>query len=126
MQTKEVVDKFGSDSAQPLLDSVLEHMGSMYTSLGKPEEALPYYQRSLKIQEELHGKDLGAPPLSHPCTVIASIEMGHNSWPIFAKSYSGSSVIVWMTVSTDVEICFNRSRQPTDSEGVVGTGHHIQ
>jgi tetratricopeptide (TPR) repeat protein len=56
-ETKEVVDKFGSDSAQPLLDSVLEHMGSMYTSLGKPEEALPYYQRSLKIQEELHGKE---------------------------------------------------------------------
>jgi tetratricopeptide (TPR) repeat protein len=56
-ETKEVVDKLGSDSAQPLLDSVLEHMGSMYTSLGKPEEALPYYQRSLKIQEELHGQD---------------------------------------------------------------------
>jgi hypothetical protein len=36
-------------------------MGSMYTSLGKPEEALPYYQRSLKIQEELHGKDLEHP-----------------------------------------------------------------
>jgi hypothetical protein len=33
-------------------------MGSKYTSLGKPEEALPYYQRRLKIQEELHGKDL--------------------------------------------------------------------
>jgi hypothetical protein len=61
MQTKEVVDKLDSDSAQPLLDSVLEHMGSMYTSLGKPEEALPYYQRSLKIQEELHGKDLEHP-----------------------------------------------------------------
>ncbi len=58
MQTKEVVDKLGSDSAQPLLNSVLEHMGSMYTSLGKPEEALPHYQRSLKIQEELYGKDL--------------------------------------------------------------------
>ncbi len=61
MQTKEVVDKLDSDSAQPLLDSVLEHMGSMYTFLGKPEEALPNYQRSLKIQEELHGKDLEHP-----------------------------------------------------------------
>ncbi|CAK9227021.1 unnamed protein product [Sphagnum troendelagicum] len=39
-ETKEVLDKLGSDSAQPQLDSVLEHMGSMtYTSLGKPEEA---------------------------------------------------------------------------------------
>ncbi|CAK9222254.1 unnamed protein product [Sphagnum troendelagicum] len=57
-ESKEVVDKLGSDSAQPLFKRVLEHMGSKYTSLGKPEEALPYYQRSLKIQEELHGKDL--------------------------------------------------------------------
>jgi hypothetical protein len=58
VQTKEVVEKLGSDSAQPLFKRVLEHMGSKYISLGKPEEALPYYQRSLKVQEELHGKDL--------------------------------------------------------------------
>ncbi len=51
VQTKEVVDKLGSDSAQPLFNRVLEHMDSKYTSLGKPEEALPHYQRSSRSKK---------------------------------------------------------------------------
>ena len=40
---------------QPLADKILEHMGSMYTALGKPAEGLLYYLRSVQIQEELVG-----------------------------------------------------------------------
>ncbi|CAO2838599.1 unnamed protein product [Amaranthus hypochondriacus] len=39
-----------------LLDSVLIHMGSMYSSLGKSEKSFLMYQRALKILENLHGK----------------------------------------------------------------------
>lgn len=39
-----------------LLDSVLVHMGSMYSSLGKPEKSKLMYQRALKLLETLHGK----------------------------------------------------------------------
>lgn len=46
------------NTMQPLGDSILEHMGSMYTALGKPEEGLPLYLKSLEIQEELLGKGL--------------------------------------------------------------------
>jgi hypothetical protein len=48
----------GIDSLQPLADRILEHMGSMFTELGKPEEGLPLYLKSLEIQEDLVGKYL--------------------------------------------------------------------
>ena len=38
-----------------LLDSVLIHMGSLYSSLGKSERSFLMYQRALKILENLHG-----------------------------------------------------------------------
>ncbi|BBN15535.1 hypothetical protein MPTK1_6g20350 [Marchantia polymorpha subsp. ruderalis] len=54
-QTKEILDDISSP--HPLLDNILEHVGSMYTGIGKPEEALPCYLRSLDIQESVFGKD---------------------------------------------------------------------
>ncbi|KAH9329598.1 hypothetical protein KI387_001706, partial [Taxus chinensis] len=54
-QIKEIMANVGNH--EPLVDRILEHMGSMYTALEKPEEALPLYIRSLKIQEGILGKD---------------------------------------------------------------------
>ncbi|CAK9865259.1 unnamed protein product [Sphagnum jensenii] len=57
IQIREVVEKVGINSMQPLVDGILEHVGGMYTALGKPEEGLPFYLSSLEIQEELLGQD---------------------------------------------------------------------
>lgn len=54
----------GVDSTTPLADSILEHVGSMYTALGKPAEGLPFFVRSVDIQEELLGKVIVPPFLS--------------------------------------------------------------
>lgn len=56
LQIKELMEDIGIDSLQPLADRVLEHTGSMYTELGKPEEGLPLILKSLEIQEDLVGK----------------------------------------------------------------------
>lgn len=55
MQTKDLMEIVGIDSKQPLIDRILEHMGSMYTALGKPDEGLPFYLKSIEIQEHLLG-----------------------------------------------------------------------
>lgn len=60
LQIKDLMEDVGIDSLQPLADRILQHMGSMYTELGKPEEGLPFYLKSLEIQEDLVGK------YSHP------------------------------------------------------------
>ncbi|XP_021774958.1 nephrocystin-3-like [Chenopodium quinoa] len=49
-----IVDCLKDD--EMLLDSVLIHMGSMYSSLEKSEKSMLMYQRALKILENLHGK----------------------------------------------------------------------
>ncbi|KAL2619896.1 hypothetical protein R1flu_000101 [Riccia fluitans] len=54
-QAKELLDDIRSP--HQLLDNVLEHVGSMYTGIGKPEEGLPCYLRSLSIQEGVYGMD---------------------------------------------------------------------
>eukprot|EP01018_Ginkgo_biloba_P013746 Gb_27651 [translate_table: standard] len=54
-QMKEIIVNVGNH--EPLVDSILEHMANMYTTLEKPEEALPLYTRSLEIQEGVLGKD---------------------------------------------------------------------
>ncbi|KAL3681915.1 hypothetical protein R1sor_024871 [Riccia sorocarpa] len=54
-QAKELLDDIRSP--HKLLDNVLEHVGSMYTGIGKPEEGLPFYLRSLSIQEGVYGMD---------------------------------------------------------------------
>lgn len=56
-QTKDLMEIVGIDSKQPLIDRILEHMGSMYTALGKPDEGLPFYLKSIEIQEHLLGEE---------------------------------------------------------------------
>jgi len=50
------MDFVGIDWKQPLMDRILEHVGSMYTALGKPAEGLPFYLKSVEIQEHVLGK----------------------------------------------------------------------
>ncbi|XP_057472742.1 uncharacterized protein LOC130761262 [Actinidia eriantha] len=50
----EVIDGLKDD--EPLLDSILTHMGSMYSSLGKFEKSVLAYRRSLEISESEYGK----------------------------------------------------------------------
>ncbi|KAI3990737.1 hypothetical protein MKX01_023037, partial [Papaver californicum] len=56
---------------EPLLDSVLMHMGSMYTNLEKFEEAMLVYQRGLAILEGLFGKS--SPYLVTPLLGMAKV-----------------------------------------------------
>lgn len=51
---KEVVDSLKDDA--PHLDSILMHMGSMYATLNKFEEALDTYQRAVYIVEKTYGE----------------------------------------------------------------------
>lgn len=53
-QLKEIMDDL--DDGVPLMDSILMHMGSMYTDLGKFEDALLVYGRGLRILEGELGK----------------------------------------------------------------------
>lgn len=53
-QLDEVVDSLRDD--EPLLDSVLMHMGSMYSALGKLEKSVLSYQRAIDILESIYGK----------------------------------------------------------------------
>lgn len=54
VQLQKVVDGLKDD--EPLLDSVLMHMGSMYSALGKFEKSMLLYQRAITITEHIHGK----------------------------------------------------------------------
>ncbi|WOL20004.1 hypothetical protein Cni_G28806 [Canna indica] len=59
---KDIVGALHDDP--PLLDSILMHMGSMFTTLGKFEEAISLYSRGLKIIERefgIHGPFLITP-----------------------------------------------------------------
>ncbi len=58
VQIRKILEKVGINSLHPLVDGILDHVGGMYTALGKPEEGLPFYLSSLDIQEEVLGKDL--------------------------------------------------------------------
>ncbi|XP_072985524.1 uncharacterized protein [Typha latifolia] len=59
----------------PLVDSILVHMGSMFTALSKFEDAILAYERSLKILERKFGNDnpLLIPPLMGMAKVFTSI-----------------------------------------------------
>ncbi|KAF3432799.1 hypothetical protein FNV43_RR23901 [Rhamnella rubrinervis] len=50
----ELVDSLKDD--EPLLDPVLVHMGSMYSTLGKFKKSVLMYQRAIDIMENKHGK----------------------------------------------------------------------
>lgn len=56
MQIKDLVEAVGIDPNEPLMDRILEHVGSMYTALCKPAEGLPFYLKSIEIQEQQLGK----------------------------------------------------------------------
>lgn len=56
---------------EPLLDSILMHMGSMYTTLGRLEDAMLVYNRGLEILEGLFGKH--SPFLITPLMGIARV-----------------------------------------------------
>lgn len=49
-----VVESLKDD--EPLLDSVLIHMGSMYSALGKFESSMVAYKRAIGVLESKHGK----------------------------------------------------------------------
>ncbi|XP_034202268.1 nephrocystin-3 isoform X4 [Prunus dulcis] len=49
----EVVDSLKDD--EPLLDSVLVHMGSMYSTLGKFEKSMSAYRRAIGNMEHIYG-----------------------------------------------------------------------
>ncbi|CAB4302053.1 unnamed protein product [Prunus armeniaca] len=51
----EVVDSLKDD--EPLLDSVLVHMGSMYSTLGKFEKSMSAYRRAIGNMENIYGKN---------------------------------------------------------------------
>ncbi|KAL1083572.1 hypothetical protein V6Z11_D09G208500 [Gossypium hirsutum] len=51
----EVIDDLNND--EPLLDSILVHMGSMYSNLGEFAKSLPVNQRATDILENRHGKN---------------------------------------------------------------------
>ncbi|XP_076928853.1 uncharacterized protein LOC143592967 [Bidens hawaiensis] len=50
----EIVRDLGDD--EPLLDSILTHMGSMHSTLGRFEKSMLLYTRALEILERNHGK----------------------------------------------------------------------
>ncbi|KAL6972111.1 hypothetical protein U1Q18_031797 [Sarracenia purpurea var. burkii] len=50
----DVVDGLKDD--EPLLDSILIHMGSMHSNLGEFEKSMLAYSRSVEILERKHGK----------------------------------------------------------------------
>lgn len=64
LQLKEVVHDLRDD--EPLLESILTHMGSMYTALGKFENSMLLYKRVLEILEKNHGK-------SELCSLVVHI-----------------------------------------------------
>lgn len=53
-QMKQVVDTLKDDA--PRLDSILMHMGSMYSTLGNFEKSLDTYQRGIYIMERTYGE----------------------------------------------------------------------
>ncbi|CAN6705952.1 unnamed protein product [Malus baccata var. baccata] len=54
-QLNEVVDSV--KDGEPLLDSVLVHMGSMYSTLGKFEKSMSAYRRAVSNMENRYGKN---------------------------------------------------------------------
>lgn len=62
MQINKIVDKL--KDSEPLLDSVLMHVGSMYSALGMFENAVLAHQRAVSILENRYGTDL-----LNPCLV---------------------------------------------------------
>ncbi|XP_026457886.1 nephrocystin-3-like isoform X2 [Papaver somniferum] len=73
---------------EPLLDSVLMHMGSMYTNLGKFKEAMLVYRRGLAILEGLFGKSSPylVTPLLGMAKVYTSIRRASKAVEVFNRA----------------------------------------
>jgi len=65
MQINKIVDNL--KDSEPLLDSVLMHVGSMYSVIGKFENAILVHQRAIRILENRYGNDLLKPFLFFLC-----------------------------------------------------------
>uniref|UniRef100_A0A7N0ZUZ1 Nephrocystin-3 n=2 Tax=Kalanchoe fedtschenkoi TaxID=63787 RepID=A0A7N0ZUZ1_KALFE len=65
----------GLEDDEPILDSILMHMGSMYSALGKFEKSIAMYRRALHILECSYGNDstLLVTPLLSMAKVVGSI-----------------------------------------------------
>lgn len=85
-QIKEIVADVGNH--EPLVDKILEHMGTMYTALEKPGEALPLYTRSLGIQEGVLGKNnpLLVNLLLSLANTYNAVDEGHKSIQLYHQA----------------------------------------
>ncbi|XP_073110514.1 uncharacterized protein [Elaeis guineensis] len=113
----------------PLVDSILIHMGSMFTTLGKFEDAILVYQRGLKILEREFGNN--SPFLITPLMGMAkvfrsigkvtkAITIYHRAVDILEKNRGAKSeelviplfalgnLFISEGKATDAETCFSR------------------
>lgn len=93
LQLKEIVDVLHDDTL--LLDSILMHMGSGYTTLGKFDQAISLYTRSLKIIEQKFGM----------CLIFGSLIFGYDV--SFVKLSIASISIIFIYRFTNTHIIGN-------------------
>lgn len=81
-----VVESLNDD--EHLLDSILIHMGNMYSALGKLEESLCVYQRAIGSLEMKYGK-YNAMLHRALCSSIRAVQLGHilSVFPISLKPF---------------------------------------
>ncbi|KAG1335002.1 putative Bidirectional sugar transporter SWEET4 [Cocos nucifera] len=72
----------------PLVDSILIHMGSMFTTLGKFEDAILVYQRGLKILEREFGGGAG-----EGAVAAGVVDKGNNS-PFLVTPLMGMAKVI--------------------------------
>ncbi|OAY46591.1 hypothetical protein MANES_06G011400v8 [Manihot esculenta] len=122
-----VVESLKDD--EPLLDSVLIHMGSMYSALGKFQSSMVVYKRAIGVLESKHGKSsiFLISPLLGMAKILGSIgrvkkamEVYHRSIAILESSKGVESEDLVVPLfglgnlmmkegrTTDSEIHFNR------------------
>ncbi|XP_043813428.1 nephrocystin-3 isoform X3 [Manihot esculenta] len=122
-----VVESLKDD--EPLLDSVLIHMGSMYSALGKFESSMVAYKRAIGVLESKHGKSsiFLVSPLLGMAKILGSIgrvkkaiEVYHRSIAILESSkgvesedlvvplFGLGNLLMKEGRTTDSEIHFNR------------------
>lgn len=119
----------GLHDAKPILDSILMHMGSMYMTLGKFEDAMHVYERGLNILE----KEVGnySPTLITPLMGMAKVSRlckratdsvalynrtidimernrGLESEELVVPLFSLGNLFISEGKAADAETCFNR------------------
>ncbi|XP_008783154.3 uncharacterized protein LOC103702485 isoform X2 [Phoenix dactylifera] len=113
----------------PLVDSILIHMGSMFTTLGKFEDAILVYQRGLKILEREFGKNspflitplmgmakvlrlIGrvtkAITIYHRAVYISEKNRGAESEELVIPLFALGNLFISEGKATDAETCFSR------------------